>query len=90
MSDFSLDDILDKYSHKDGGKSSSEDVDDILNDILGISSSPHKSGEKEQTEDPYIRHSLISSCMIIRYIENYHQREVDLPPVEKSLLRKNT
>ncbi|MBR1833498.1 MAG: hypothetical protein IJ784_13915 [Ruminiclostridium sp.] len=54
MSDFSLDDILDKYSHKDGGKSSSEDVDDILNDILGISSSPHKSGEKEQTEDPYI------------------------------------
>lgn len=54
MSDFSLDDILDKYSHKDGGKSSSEDVDDILNDILGISSSPHKSGGREQTEDPYI------------------------------------
>ena len=44
----------------------------------------------DKADDPYVRHNLISSCMIIRYIENYHQREVDLPPVEKSLLRKNT
>ncbi len=33
MSEFSLDDILDKYSNK--SKSSSADADDILNDILG-------------------------------------------------------
>ena len=43
----------------------------------------------DKTEDPYIRHSLISSCMIIRYIEEYHKQEVDLPPVEKALLKKN-
>ena len=54
MSDFSLDDILDKYGHKDSGASSSDDVDDILNDILGGSSSSRKSREKEQSEDPYI------------------------------------
>ncbi len=34
MSEFSLDDILDKYGHKDGG-GSKIDADDILNDILG-------------------------------------------------------
>ncbi len=34
MSEFSLDDILDKYGHKDGGGSKDE-ADDILNDILG-------------------------------------------------------
>jgi hypothetical protein len=28
--------------------------------------------------------------MIIRYIENYHKREVDLPPLEKSLLKRTT
>jgi len=44
----------------------------------------------DKADDPYVRHNLISSCMIIRYIENYHKREVDLPPVEKSLLRKTT
>ena len=44
----------------------------------------------DKADDPYVRHNLISSCMIIRYIENYHQREVDLPPLDKSLLRKNT
>ena len=43
----------------------------------------------DKMDDPYVRHSLISSCMIIRYIENYRRREVDLPPVEKSLLKKN-
>jgi len=42
----------------------------------------------DKADDPYVRHNLISSCMIIRYIENYHQREVDLPPLEKSILRK--
>ena len=40
-------------------------------------------------DDPYVRHSLISSCMIIRYIENYRKREVDLPPLDRSLLKKN-
>ena len=54
MSDFSLDDILDKYGHKDSGTSSSDDVDDILNDILGGSSSSRKSGENGQSGDPYI------------------------------------
>lgn len=43
----------------------------------------------DKADDPYVRHNLISSCMIIRYIENYRQREVDLPPVDKALLRKN-
>lgn len=51
MSDFSLDDILDKYGHKDSVTGSSDDVDDILNDILG---EPRKSKERGQSEDPYI------------------------------------
>ena len=44
----------------------------------------------DKADDPYVRHNLISSCMIIRYIENYHKREVDLPPLEKSLLKRTT
>ena len=43
----------------------------------------------DKMDDPYVRHSLISSCMIIRYIENYRKREVDLPPLDRSLLKKN-
>lgn len=35
MSEFSLDDILDKYGKKDGSRSSDTDVEDILKDILG-------------------------------------------------------
>ena len=51
-----------------------------LNQIKGLI------GDKD--DDPYMRHSLISSCMIIRYLENYRKRDIDLPPVEKSLLKK--
>lgn len=35
MSEFSLDDILDKYGKKDGSESTDIDADDILSDILG-------------------------------------------------------
>ncbi len=35
MSEFSLDDILDKYGKKDNSKTSDTDADDILKDILG-------------------------------------------------------
>lgn len=50
MSDFSLDDILDKYSNKDGN-SSRADADDILSDILG-EPSPHKN--RNTNTDPYL------------------------------------
>ena len=34
MSEFSLDDMLDKYGKKDGSKVSDTDADDILKDII--------------------------------------------------------
>lgn len=40
MSEFSLDDILDKYAHKDGDSKPAADADDILNDILGEEIAP--------------------------------------------------
>ena len=52
MSDFSLDDILDKYGKKDGS-SSNADADDILSDILGEETSRHSSGNRTST-DPYV------------------------------------
>ena len=55
MSEFSLDDILDKYGHKDGS-SPKTDADDILSDILGESASPrHRGGTTGRSEDPYIK-----------------------------------
>ncbi len=54
MSEFSLDDILDKYSHKDG-TSPKTDADDILSDILGESTSPkYNTGTAGRSEDPYL------------------------------------
>ena len=52
MSDFSLDDILDKYGKKDGS-SSNADADDILSDILGEDSSRHSSANRTRP-DPYV------------------------------------
>ncbi|MBR0063466.1 MAG: hypothetical protein IJP67_04810, partial [Oscillospiraceae bacterium] len=55
MSEFSLDDILDKYGHKDG-ESAKTDADDILSDILGDSTAPrHRGGTVSRSEDPYIK-----------------------------------
>ena len=55
MSEFSLDDILDKYGHKDGS-SPKTDADDILSDILGESASPRpRGGTTGRSEDPYIK-----------------------------------
>ena len=55
MSEFSLDDILDKYGHKDGSAPKT-DADDILSDILGEStSSRHHTGTQSRSEDPYIK-----------------------------------
>ena len=38
--------------------------------------------------NPYTRHHMVFSCMIIRYVEEYLHRTVDLPPLENNLLRK--
>jgi Cu+-exporting ATPase len=55
MSEFSLDDILDKYGHKDG-TSPGTDADDILSDILGDDTAPkRRGGPGERSEDPYIK-----------------------------------
>ncbi len=54
MSDFSLDDILDKYGKKDGTSTGSDaNADDILSDILGEDPSRHSSGNKTRP-DPYV------------------------------------
>lgn len=39
-------------------------------------------------DNPYTRHQLILSCMIIRYVEQYQHAPFNLPPLESSLLRK--
>lgn len=39
-------------------------------------------------DDPYMRHQLILSCMIIRYVEKYRRLTVELPPLDTSLLKK--
>lgn len=55
MSEFSLDDILDKYGHKDGGGSNAN-ADDILSDILGDSTMPRSRGSTgPSAEDPYLK-----------------------------------
>ena len=38
--------------------------------------------------NPYTRHQMVFSCMIIRYVEEYLRQNVDLPPLENNLLRK--
>lgn len=38
--------------------------------------------------NPYTRHQMVFSCMIIRYVEEYLHQNVDLPPLENNLLRK--
>ena len=55
MTEFSLDDILDKYGHKDGDGNLGGDADDILSDILG-DESPPKGGDRktDQTADPFV------------------------------------
>ncbi|MBR5091618.1 MAG: hypothetical protein IK093_19525 [Ruminiclostridium sp.] len=51
MSDFSLDDILDKYGNK-GGSGSVDNADDILSDILG--EKPSSAGRSKSADsDPY-------------------------------------
>lgn len=42
----------------------------------------------DNLENPYTRHQLILSCMIIRYVEQYQHSTFQLPPLESSLLRK--
>ena len=42
----------------------------------------------DNLENPYTRHQLILSCMIIRYVEQYQHSPFQLPPLESSLLRK--
>lgn len=42
----------------------------------------------DDLENPYTRHQLILSCMIIRYVEQYQHSSFHLPPLESSLLRK--
>lgn len=42
----------------------------------------------DDLENPYTRHQLILSCMIIRYVEQYQHSNFHLPPLESSLLRK--
>lgn len=42
----------------------------------------------DDLENPYTRHQLILSCMIIRYVEQYQHAPFNLPPLESSLLRK--
>ncbi len=39
-------------------------------------------------ENPYTRHSLLSSCMLLRYVEKYRGQYIELPPIEKVLLKK--
>ncbi|MCC8059814.1 MAG: helix-turn-helix domain-containing protein [Clostridiales bacterium] len=42
----------------------------------------------DDLSNPYTRHQLILSCMIIRYVEQYQHSRFHLPPLESSLLRK--
>ena len=42
----------------------------------------------DNLENPYTRHQLILSSMIVRYVEQYQHSPVVLPPLESSLLRK--
>lgn len=39
-------------------------------------------------ENPYTRHGLLSSCMLLRYVEKYRGQYIELPPIEKVLLKK--
>ena len=50
MSEFSLDDILDKYGHKDGEPEPGDDADDILNAILGDEMTPRSRRRGQRTE----------------------------------------
>ncbi len=50
MSEFSLDDILDKYAHKDGEPEQGDDADDILNAILGDETSPRERRRGSQSD----------------------------------------
>ncbi len=51
MSEFSLDDILDKYGHKDGEPDPGDDTDDILNAILGDETTPRSRRRSSLTDD---------------------------------------
>ncbi|MBQ9382770.1 MAG: hypothetical protein IJT87_00895 [Ruminiclostridium sp.] len=51
MSEFSLDDILDKYAHKDGEPEPGGDADDILNAILGDETSPRERRRSTQADE---------------------------------------
>jgi len=42
----------------------------------------------DNLENPYTRHQLILSCMILRYAEKYQHSTFNLPPLESSLLRR--
>ncbi len=42
----------------------------------------------DNLDNPYTRHQLILSCMIIRYVEQYQHSTVHLPPLDSGLLRK--
>ena len=42
----------------------------------------------DDLENPYTRHQLILSCMIIRYLERCQHVSIDLLPVDNRLLRR--
>ncbi len=42
----------------------------------------------DDLSNPYTRHQLILSCMIIRYAEKYLRSPLNLPPLESSIFRK--
>ena len=70
MSEFSLDDILDKYAHKDGEKNTSANADDILNDILGEELAP-----RNRTRTKY---EAVSTAEISRReLERKKQEEIE-------------
>lgn len=39
-------------------------------------------------KNPHAKHNLLSSCMILRYVENYRKQYINLPPIEKALLKR--
>jgi len=40
-------------------------------------------------KNPYARHNMLCSCMIMRYVEEYHKQYVELPEIEKNMLKRN-
>ena len=43
----------------------------------------------DDLENPYTRHQLILSCMIIRYLERCQHESINLPPLDSRLLRRS-